>query len=149
MESDRVFFFLKLILFSLLRPTSRRLPLQALGIPTSDGSSQQTDHRKIWQLFAEHFYLFRGTPSGLWLKDELLYNVFGVDESLNSCNAGDIYSRSLSSCTARTALVVSRQREWHGALLQSGNRSLRKTKVFIQLSFLATGYHFPVKMIVP
>ncbi|RCJ22985.1 glucuronate isomerase [Nostoc minutum NIES-26] len=69
---------------------SRGIPLQALGIPTSDGSLIETDHRKIWQLFAEHFYLFRGTPSGLWLKDEL-YNVFGVDEPLNSRNAGDIY----------------------------------------------------------
>ncbi len=50
----------------------------------------ETDHRKIWQLFAEHFYLFQGTPSGLWLKDELT-NVFGVDEALNSHNAGRIY----------------------------------------------------------
>ncbi|MBH8573860.1 glucuronate isomerase [Nostocaceae cyanobacterium CENA369] len=69
---------------------SRGIPLQALGIPTSDGSLIETNHRKIWQLFAENFYLFRGTPSGLWLKDEL-YNVFGVDEPLNSRNAADIY----------------------------------------------------------
>ncbi|OUL18844.1 glucuronate isomerase [Nostoc sp. RF31YmG] len=69
---------------------SRGIPLEALGIPTTDGSSVETDHRKIWQLFADHFYLFRGTPSGLWLKDELT-NVFGVDEPLNSRNAGHIY----------------------------------------------------------
>ena len=69
---------------------SRGVPLEALGIPTRDGSPVETDHRKIWQLFAEHFYLFRGTPSGLWLKDELT-NVFGVDEPLNARNAGYIY----------------------------------------------------------
>lgn len=69
---------------------SRGVSLEALGIPTSDGSPVETDHRKIWQLFADHFYLFRGTPSGLWLKDELT-NVFGVDEPLNSRNAGHIY----------------------------------------------------------
>ncbi|MUG95522.1 glucuronate isomerase [Scytonema sp. UIC 10036] len=69
---------------------SRGISLQALGIPTSDGSPVETDHRKIWQIFAEHFYLFRGTPSGLWLKDELI-NVFGVDEPLNARNAGYIY----------------------------------------------------------
>ncbi|WP_341528133.1 glucuronate isomerase [Nostoc sp. UHCC 0302] len=69
---------------------SRGISLQTLGIPTNNGSPVETDHRKIWQLFAEHFYLFRGTPSGLWLKDELS-NVFGVDESLNSANAGYIY----------------------------------------------------------
>ncbi|MEH2146212.1 glucuronate isomerase [Nostoc sp.] len=68
---------------------SRGVPLQALGIPTSDAPIE-TDHRKIWQLFAEHFYLFQGTPSGLWLKEELT-NVFGVDEPLNSRNAGRIY----------------------------------------------------------
>lgn len=68
---------------------SRGVPLQALGIPTSDAPAE-TDHRKIWQLFAEHFYLFQGTPSGLWLKEELT-NVFGVDEPLNSRNAGHIY----------------------------------------------------------
>jgi glucuronate isomerase len=69
---------------------SRGVSLEALGIPTSDGSPVEIDHRKIWQLFADHFYLFRGTPSGLWLKDELT-NVFGVDEPLNSRNAGHIY----------------------------------------------------------
>lgn len=69
---------------------SRGVPLQALGIPTRDGSPVETDHRKIWQVFAENFYLFRGTPSGLWLKDELT-NVFGVDEPLNGRNAGYIY----------------------------------------------------------
>ena len=30
------------------------------------------DHRRIWQRFADHFYLFRGTPTGLWLADELI-----------------------------------------------------------------------------
>lgn len=74
----------------IFRIYSRGIPLQALGIPTSDGSPVETDYRKIWQLFAEHFYLFRGTPSGLWLKDELT-NVFGVDEPLNARNAGYIY----------------------------------------------------------
>lgn len=69
---------------------SRGLALSALGIPSRDGSPVETDHRKIWQLFADRFYLFQGTPSGLWLKDELS-NVFGVDEPLNSRNAGYIY----------------------------------------------------------
>ncbi|BAY10873.1 glucuronate isomerase [Calothrix sp. NIES-2098] len=69
---------------------SRGISLESLGIPTTDGSPVETDHRKIWQLFADHFYLFRGTPSGLWLREELT-NVFGVDEPLNSRNAGYIY----------------------------------------------------------
>ncbi len=69
---------------------SQGIPLEKLGVPTLDGSPVETDHRKIWQLFAENFYLFRGTPSGLWLTDELV-NVFGVDEKLNGESAGRIY----------------------------------------------------------
>src|SRR5512140_675887 len=47
---------------------SMGIPLEQLGVPRVDGGSVETDHRKIWQTFAEHFYLFRGTPTGIWLK---------------------------------------------------------------------------------
>ncbi len=69
---------------------SRGIPLETLGLPTQDGSPVETDPRKIWQRFAENFYLFRGTPSGLWITDELV-NVFGVNEKLNGESAGRIY----------------------------------------------------------
>lgn len=69
---------------------SQGVPMEDLGVPTRDGTPVETDHRRIWQRFAEHFYLFRGTPTGLWLTDELI-NVFGVDEPLNGESAGRIY----------------------------------------------------------
>ncbi|MFN8483209.1 MAG: glucuronate isomerase [Anaerolineae bacterium] len=69
---------------------SQGVPLEDLGIPTRDGTPVETDHRKIWQIFAEHFYLFRATPTGLWLADELV-NLFGVDERLNGDSAQRIY----------------------------------------------------------
>ena len=69
---------------------SQGVPLEDLGIPTRDGAPVETDHRKIWQRFAEHFYLFRGTPTGVWLADELV-NLFGVDERLNGDSAQRIY----------------------------------------------------------
>jgi glucuronate isomerase len=50
------------------------------------------DPRAAWQLFAENFYLFRGTPSGLWLSHEL-EAVFGVDEKLDGNSASGIYDR--------------------------------------------------------
>src|SRR5512134_2960008 len=37
---------------------SQGVPLEALGIPRHDGGTVEADHRKIWQSFAEHFYLF-------------------------------------------------------------------------------------------
>lgn len=69
---------------------SQGVAMEELGVPAKDGTPIETDHRKIWQRFADHFYLFRATPSGLWLTDVLI-NVFGVDEPLNTDSAQRIY----------------------------------------------------------
>lgn len=69
---------------------SQGYSLESLGIPHSDGSVTERDHRKIWQIFAENFYLFQGTPTGIWLKDEF-DTVFGVSEKLHGENAQEIY----------------------------------------------------------
>ncbi|MBV9786931.1 MAG: glucuronate isomerase, partial [Chloroflexi bacterium] len=78
---------------------SQGVTMEDLGVPTQDGAAVETDHRRIWQRFADHFYLFRGTPTGLWLTDELI-NVFGVDEPLNGDSAQRIYDH-LESQLAR------------------------------------------------
>lgn len=69
---------------------SQGVSLEALGIPRGDGGAVEADHRKIWQTFAEHFYLFRGTPSGAWLAHEL-YEVFGIQQKLNGATAQATY----------------------------------------------------------
>jgi glucuronate isomerase len=69
---------------------SQGVALEALGIPRRDGGAVEADHRKIWQAFAEHFYLFRGTPSGVWLAHEL-YEVFGIKQKLNGATAQATY----------------------------------------------------------
>ena len=69
---------------------SQGIPLESLGIPTVDGTEVEKDHRKIWQIFADNFYLFNGTPTGIWLMHEF-GEVFGIDEKLNSKNAMKIY----------------------------------------------------------
>jgi glucuronate isomerase len=69
---------------------SQGVRLEDLGIPTQDGTPVEDDHRKIWKRFAERFYLFRGTPTGLWLKDELI-NVFGITKKLSAETADEIY----------------------------------------------------------
>lgn len=71
---------------------SQGISLEALGIPRVDGGPVEQDHRKIWQIFAENFYLFRGTPTGIWLTDELS-TVFGVEEKLTGETAQDIYDQ--------------------------------------------------------
>jgi len=71
--------------------------LYSQGIPLE--SLLEGDHREIWRLFCENFHLFRGTPSGIWLTDELA-SVFGVDEKPSASNADrlfDTLSDKLSS----------------------------------------------------
>lgn len=71
---------------------SQGIPLEAMGIKPRTGEPAETDHRRIWQTFADNFYLFRATPTGYWIKDELI-NVFGIDEELNGENAQHIYDQ--------------------------------------------------------
>ncbi|MCB9069882.1 MAG: glucuronate isomerase [Calditrichae bacterium] len=71
---------------------SQGIPLENLGIPTRDGTAVETDHRKIWQIFANHFYLYAGTPTGIWLAHEFS-DVFGVTEKLDSESAQRIYDQ--------------------------------------------------------
>lgn len=69
---------------------SRGVPLDQLGIPRADGTAADTDPREVWQIFANHWYLFRGTPTGAWLEHELS-ELFGIREKLDGESAGEIY----------------------------------------------------------
>ncbi len=71
---------------------SQGIALESLAIPRRDGGPTEADHRKAWQIFADHYYLFRGTPTGVWFNDELV-NVFGVTEKLCGDNAQAIYDQ--------------------------------------------------------
>ncbi len=71
---------------------SQGIPLEKLGIPRLDGGEVEQDHRKIWQIFAENFCLFRGTPTGMWLTHEL-HSVFGIEDKLTGASAQDIYDQ--------------------------------------------------------
>jgi glucuronate isomerase len=71
---------------------SQGVRLEDLGIAPLDGSPVETDGRKIWQRFAENYFLFRGTPTRLWL-DYTLENLFGIEESLTAATADRHYDR--------------------------------------------------------
>lgn len=71
---------------------SQGVPLQALGVPRADGGPTETDGRTIWRLFAQHYHLFAGTPSRLWL-DHAFETVFGFDQRLTVANADEYYDR--------------------------------------------------------
>jgi glucuronate isomerase len=71
---------------------SQGIPLESLGVPTIDGTEVEKDHRKIWQIFGDNYYLFAGTPMGIWLNHEFSV-VFGIEEKLNSESAMRIYDQ--------------------------------------------------------
>ena len=71
---------------------SQGVPLEQLGIARRDGGPVESDPRTIWRLFASHWYLFRGTPTRMWLEHSL-ETVFGVRDRLSPETADAIYDR--------------------------------------------------------
>jgi glucuronate isomerase len=53
------------------------------------------DPRKVWRIFADHYYLFRGTPTRLWL-DYAFQGLFGLDQRLSGTTA-DLYFDTISA----------------------------------------------------
>lgn len=75
---------------------SQGVPLERLGIPGREGTAAETDPRAIWQRFAENYYLFRGTPSRMWL-DTVFHHVFELDVALDGRTA-DLYYERIDGC---------------------------------------------------
>ena len=74
---------------------SQGIPLEQLGIPRWDGGAVEQDPKVIWKLFAEHYHLFAGTPSRMWL-DSVFKDVFGLEHQLGSENAMEYYEHITS-----------------------------------------------------
>ena len=70
---------------------SQGVTMHALGI----GTDGDFDAREVWRLFARFYYLFRGTPTRLWL-DYVFEGLFGLGERLNSATA-DMYFDTISA----------------------------------------------------
>ncbi len=64
--------------------------LESLGIETLDGTAVEQDPRRIWDIFAANFHLFRGTPSKMWL-EWVFTKVFGLDVRMGSDTASLYY----------------------------------------------------------
>lgn len=61
---------------------SQGISLESLGIPALDGRAIEQDNKKIWNILAENYHLYLGTPSQLWL-DTVLSEVFELSEALS------------------------------------------------------------------
>jgi glucuronate isomerase len=58
------------------------------------GAPELKDARKVWRTFASHYYLFRGTPTRMWL-DFAFQELFGLQERLSE-NTADLYFDTIS-----------------------------------------------------
>ena len=75
---------------------SQGIDLAALGVPpVPAGKRGSFDPRAVWRLFAENYYLFRGTPSRMWL-DHVFATLFGFNERL-SADIADFYFDRISA----------------------------------------------------
>lgn len=54
------------------------------------GSKQNVDPRAAWKIFAQHYFLFRGTPTRLWL-DFVFQELFGLTERLSEKTSDHYY----------------------------------------------------------
>jgi glucuronate isomerase len=77
---------------------SQGIGLNALGLK-GGGLPAETDKRAIWRLFADHYHLFRGTPSRVWL-DHAFATVFGLDRLL-SAQTADLYFDTIADALAK------------------------------------------------
>jgi glucuronate isomerase len=58
------------------------------------GQPMVREPRKVWRLFASHYYLFRGTPTRIWL-DFAFQELFGLKERFSEKTA-DLYYDTIS-----------------------------------------------------
>jgi len=69
---------------------SQGISLEELGI----GQPELKNPREVWSIFANHYYLFRGTPTRMWL-DYAFQKLFGLNERLSGKTA-DRYFDTIS-----------------------------------------------------
>jgi glucuronate isomerase len=72
--------------------------LYSQGVTLDDleiGQPELKEPRKVWRLFANHYYLFRGTPTRLWL-DFAFQELFGLEKRL-SPETADLYFDTISA----------------------------------------------------
>ena len=69
---------------------SQGVSMDSLGI----GQPIIKDPRKVWRIFAQHYYLFRGTPTRIWL-DYSFQELFGFKDRLSEKTA-DHYFDTIS-----------------------------------------------------
>jgi len=72
--------------------------LYSQGVSMEDleiGRPEIKDPRKVWRIFASHYYLFRGTPTRMWL-DYAFQELFSLEQRLSEKTA-DLYYDTIAA----------------------------------------------------
>jgi glucuronate isomerase len=77
---------------------SQGIKLEDMGVPAAGEAAGQPDPEQSWQIFADNYHLFRGTPTRLWM-DHVLAEVFAVTDRLTPESAQQIYQK-INACLA-------------------------------------------------
>jgi glucuronate isomerase len=67
--------------------------LYSQGISMDDleiGVGEMKNPRKVWRIFASYYYLFRGTPTRMWM-DHVFQEVFGLEQRLSAATADHFF----------------------------------------------------------
>ncbi len=118
---------------------SQGVSLESLGVPQGGAKGDvgaTADPLEVWRIFAKRYYLFRGTPTRLWL-DYAFSTLFGLTERLSADNADAyyetiakkiagpeflpraLYERFNIEVLATTDAAVD-SLDWHRQILESG-----------------------------
>ena len=68
---------------------SQGIDLSELGLSSIENNVSIKKPRDVWRTFAKNYFLFRGTPTRIWL-DYVFENLFDLKETLNKNNS-DLY----------------------------------------------------------
>ncbi len=77
--------------------------LYSQGVSLEDleiGVAEMKNPRKVWRIFASNYYLFRGTPTRMWL-DFAFQELFGLDRAALRLNCRRIFRHDLGEAQHR------------------------------------------------
>lgn len=79
--------------------SQRAIRMEDLGL----GGTKGIEPRELWRTFAANYYLFRGTPTKLWL-DFAFENLFGIEPALSAETADLFYDKISEKLTTQEFL---------------------------------------------
>ena len=103
----------------------RMLYSQGVSLDDLDiGQPVIKDPRKVWRIFASHYYLFRGTPTRMWL-DYAFQELFGLEGAAEREDGRPLFRHDRREAEARRSSC--RERSTRNSILKCCRRPIRRS----------------------